>query len=552
VLAIDVSSLAELVSMSTGAGTLVRAPARYFRFPAHYHSAGALLRRPPLVLVLVHLNGPIDPCQALRFLLDTKGDICTLHAPCLFSFREWPMQSLPATAPVPATAAAPPLLERFRHAAFGAGNSQPTSDNLVAWVRAFILFHDKQHPSVLGLAEVTRFLEHVVKTSKEPLAALAQTRAALGLLYGSVLGIELGELPQPRPPRLLDQLRLVLRVRHYSRRTEDCYVHWTRRFILFHNKRHPRTMKGAEVEQFLTHLAAHEHVSASTQNQALNALLFFYKQVLEIDLGRLDAVRARRGKRLPVVLSPEEVRRVLARVAGGDGLFGLMARLLYGCGLRVSECCQLRVHDIDLARGQILVRAGKGDKDRVVMLPRSVRPELEQQLAVRRSVHQRDLARRVARVDLPAALERKYPRAAQSLEWQFVFASRQLSRCPRTGRVGRHHILEGSLQRAVAQAGGAAGLDKAIHCHTFRHSFATHLVERGTSIRAVQLLLGHESLETTMIYTHVARKGVIGVTSPLDLLGEVAAEDIQAAVDATAAWNELGGTEQQVGARPLD
>jgi integron integrase len=347
-------------------------------------------------------------------------------------------------------------------------------------------------------------------------------------------------LPQPRPPRLLDQLRLVLRVRHYSRRTEDCYVHWARRFILFHRKRHPRTMSAAEVEQFLTHLAVAERVSASTQNQALNALLFFYGQVLEIDLGRLDAVRARRGKRLPVVLTPEEVRRVLAHVVGGDGLFRLMARLLYGCGLRVTECCTLRVHDFDLGRGQMLVRGGKGDKDRVVMLPCAVRPELERQLATRRTLHERDLARSVARVDLPDALERKYPRAAQALEWQFVFASRQLSHCPRTGRVGRHHVLEGSLQRAVARAGVAAGLDRAIHCHTFRHRFATHLVECGTNIRTVQLLLGHESLETTMIYTHVARKGIGGVTSPLDLLNDLEAGDVEAAVAATGVAGRRG------------
>ncbi len=269
------------------------------------------------------------------------------------------------TGPTPA-----PLLDRLRVAALARGDSQPTAANLVGWARAFILFHNKRHPSELGLPEATHFLEHVVKTAAEPLPALAQARAALALLYGGVLGIGLGELPQPRPPRLLDQLRLVLRVRHYSRRTEDCYVHWARRFILFHRQRHPRTMNAPEVEHFLTHLAVQERVSASTQNQALNALLFFYVQVLAIDVGRLDAVRARRGQRLPIVLTPEEVRLVLGQVVGADGLFRLMARLLYGCGLRVSECCGLRVHDLDLARCQILVRGGKGNKDRVVMLPR--------------------------------------------------------------------------------------------------------------------------------------------------------------------------------------
>jgi integrase len=293
----------------------------------------------------------------------------------------------------------PPLLDRFRMAARARGDSLTTADALASWARAFIFFHDKRHPSELGLADVTHFLEHVVKTAPEPLPALAQARSALTLLYDGILGINLGELPQPRPPRLLDQLRLVLRVRHYSPRTEDCYVQWARRFILFHRKRHPRTMSSVEVEQFLTHLATKDRVSSSTQNQALNALVFLYTQVLEMDLGRFQAVRARRGQRLPVVLIPEEVCLVLPHVAGADGLFQLMARLLYGCGLRVSECCGLRVHDLHLGRGQILVRAGKGDKDRVVMLPRAVRSQLDHQLAARRMVHEQDLARGVARVE---------------------------------------------------------------------------------------------------------------------------------------------------------
>ena len=286
----------------------------------------------------------------------------------------------------PQTAAHPPrLLDRFRQASLARGDSTPTADLLTGWTRAYLLFHDKQHPATLGMGHVTHFLKHVVKTAKEPLLALAMARSALTLLYAMILRRDLGELPQPRPPRVLDQLRLVLRVRHYSLRTEDCYVNWVLRFIVFHHKRHPRTMGAAEVEQFLTHLAVRLRISASSQNQAFNALLFFYAQVLEIDLGPMNAVRARRGKRLPVVLAPEEVRRVLDRIEGANGLFSLMARLLYGCGLRVHECCSLRVRDIDLARGQILVRAGKGNKDRVVMLPQAVRPDLERQFAARRT-----------------------------------------------------------------------------------------------------------------------------------------------------------------------
>lgn len=436
--------------------------------------------------------------------------------------------------PTPRFAAPQPprLLDQIAQAARQRGASEPTTTQLASWVRAFILFHGKRHPRELGLPDATRFLEHVVRTEKQPLPALETARSALELLYGTVLGIDLGELPRPRPPRLLDQMSQVLRVRHYSPRTEACYLHWARQFILFHGKRHPRDLGAAEVEQFLTHLAVKGHVSASTQNQALNALVFLYQQVLEIDLGRFEAVRARRPKRLPVVLAQDEVAAVLARVEGGEGTFRLMARLLYGCGLRLMECCALRVKDIELARGQIVVRGGKGNKDRVVMLPRSVREDLERQLAWRRWLHERDLARGVARVELPDALERKYPRAAQELGWQFAFASRQLSRCPRTGRLGRHHVYPSSLQRAVAQAGRSAGLSRAIHCHTFRHSFATHLVERGIDLRTIQVLLGHESLETTMIYTHVARKGPAGVSSPLDLLDDLTDSEIRAAVGA--------------------
>ncbi len=421
-----------------------------------------------------------------------------------------------------ATSASKPskFLAQLCEAATRHGHSVETAETMVGWCRRFILFHGVRHPQEMGRSEAVAFLDHVAKTEKDALRAIAEAHRGLDFLYQIYLQREVGELPWPRPPRLLDQVMQAMRVKHYARTTEECYVQWIRRFILFHGKRHPRDMGTAELELFLTNLAVEGHVSASTQNQALNAIGFLYREVLEIELGKLDAVRARRPKRLPVVLATEEVAMVLALVEGADGVFALMARLLYGCGLRLMECCRLRVKDIDLARGQIMVRQGKGAKDRVVMLPKSVRGALQGQLEKRRILHERDLARGVARVDLPDALERKYPSAARALGWQFVFASRQLSDCPRTGRRGRHHVYEGSLQRAVGEAGERAGLSKRIHCHTFRHSFATHLVERGIDLRTIQVLLGHESLETTMIYTHVARKGPAGVTSPLDdLLG---------------------------------
>jgi integron integrase len=266
----------------------------------------------------------------------------------------------------------------------------------------------------------------------------------------------------------------------------------------------------------------------STQNQAFNALLFLYQQVLGIELPRLDSVRAKRPLRLPTVLSPEEVRLLLDAVRGGRGVFRLMAGLLYGAGLRREECCRVRVHDLDLYRDQLVVRHGKGGKDRVVMLPRALRPELDRQIEWRRQLHERDVAAGLARVALPDALARKYPRAAREFGWQFLFASRQRSRCPTTGDIGRHHVDPGSLARAVATAARAAGLTRRAGCHTLRHSFATHLVERGVDVRTVQLLLGHESLETTMVYVHLARKGPAGTTSPLDLLAGYTAEDLRA------------------------
>ncbi len=443
------------------------------------------------------------------------------------------MATITISAASASTPQAPRLLDQVRQMATARFGRPEPAERYVQWSRRYILFHGKRHPRALGRAQAGRFLEHVVQSEKDPLGCLEAAREALGFLYEEVLQAPLGELPYPEPPKLMDRLRRAIRLRHYSPRTETCYVDWAERFIRFHELRHPRDMGGAEIEMFLTDLAVNGHVSASTQNQGFNALLFLYQQVLAIDLPRLDAVRAKRPKRLPTVLSPEEVRQLLDVVDGGEGVFCLMAGLLYGAGLRREECCRLRVHDLDLRRQQIVVRHGKGGKDRVVMLPRSLRPELERRLAWRGALHERDLAAGLARVALPDALARKYPKAAQEFGWQFLFASRQRSRDPKTGDIGRHHIDPGSLARAVAAARQRARLTHRVGCHTLRHSFATHLVEHGVDLRTIQVLLGHESLETTMIYTHVARKGPAGVTSPLDTLPQVSAQEIRAAVEAT-------------------
>jgi integron integrase len=327
-------------------------------------------------------------------------------------------------------------------------------------------------------------------------------------------------------------------------RTEDCYLMWIKRYIFFHHKRHPAEMGGPEVQEYLTHLAVKEGVAASTQNQALWALVFLYQQVLEMELQRLDAVRARRPQRLPVVLSRPEVRLVLEAIEGYEGLYQLIARLLYGSGLRLFEGCGVRVKDLDLGRGQLMVREGKGNKDRVVMVPRALRAELEQQVEARRILHEKDLARGIAHVPLPDALARKYPNAVRELGWQFLFASRQLSRGPLTGKIGRFHIHDNALQRAVTAAVRRVGLTKRASCHTFRHSFATHPSPRpspargegvmgGVDIRTVQELLGHKDVSTTMIYTHVMEKGVARTASPLDFLDEVTPEEQAAAAAAT-------------------
>jgi len=310
-------------------------------------------------------------------------------------------------------------------------------------------------------------------------------------------------------------LRAKCRVRHYSLRTERAYLGWCRRFILANGKRHPRDMGAAEVEAFLSNLATHGHVAASTQNQALSALLFMYRQVLDIELPWMESVvRAKRPQRIPVVLSRDEVAQLLAML---DGPVWLMAALLYGTGMRLMECMRLRIKDVDFQRGEICVRDGKGGKDRRVPLPRRLRDPLGERLQKVRIIHALDVAQGHGRVWLPHALSRKYPNAAVEFGWQYWFPAAQRSTDPRSGNVRRHHVDESTLQRAVKRARTAAGIDKPASCHTLRHSFATHLLESGHDIRTVQELLGHKDLATTQIYTHVLGRGAGGVLSPLDL-----------------------------------
>lgn len=315
-------------------------------------------------------------------------------------------------------------------------------------------------------------------------------------------------------PRLLDQVRERARLRHYSLRTERAYVSWARRFILANGKRHPRLLGGAEVERFLTDLAARDDVASGTQNQALAALLFLYRDVLGLKLPWMqDVVRAKRPRRLPVVLSRAEVDRLLAAL---DGPPRLMAALLYGTGMRVMECVRLRIKDVDFERNEILVRQGKGEKDRRVPLPRALREDLQRAIERALLLHRHDLAEGFGETRLPHALAKKYPGAAREPGWQFVFPSAQRSVDPRTGRTHRHHVDDSVLQRAVKRARTLASIAKPATCHTLRHSFATHLLEAGQDIRTVQELLGHKDLGTTQIYTHVLGRGAGAVLSPLD------------------------------------
>ncbi len=315
-------------------------------------------------------------------------------------------------------------------------------------------------------------------------------------------------------PRLLDEVRLSIRRKHYSHRTEQSYVYWIRYYIRFHKMRHPRDMREAEVKHFLNYLANERHVAASTQNQALCAILYLYREVLETPLELISGVdRAKRSRHIPVVLTRSEVKAVLDRL---QGVCGLAAALLYGTGMRLSEGLQLRVNDIDFDYAQITVRGGKGDKDRVTLLPESLREPLWQQLAAVRELHNRDLEKGYGLTWLPYALDRKYPGADREWIWQYVFPSSCIAAGREDGVLRRFHMSPRTLQKAMREAVRRAGISKRAGCHTLRHSFATHLLEDGYDIRTVQELLGHRDVKTTQIYTHVLNRGGRGVRSPLD------------------------------------
>jgi integron integrase len=314
--------------------------------------------------------------------------------------------------------------------------------------------------------------------------------------------------------KLLDQVADALRVKHYSYRTEQSYVDWIRRFILFHKKRHPREMGEAEVQEFITYLATQRNLAASSQNQALSAILFLYRQVLQRELAiPPGTIRAKKAGRLPTVLSHQEALSILDNMTGTPKL---MAQILYGSGLRLMECLRLRVKDLDFDNHQIIVRDGKGGKDRTSMLPDLIVLPLKNHLVRVRSIHQEDLRAGFGEAFLPYALDRKYPAASTDIAWQYIFPASQISRDPLTGKMRRHHLDETILQKAVKEATRLAGIPKPVSPHTFRHSFATHLLESGYDIRTVQELLGHKDLKTTMIYTHVMNRGGLAVKSPLD------------------------------------
>jgi integron integrase len=402
------------------------------------------------------------------------------------------------------------------------------------WAERFVNFiRQSQSPESIAHCR-ERFLAEVASTQSASPRLLQEIDEATGLLVQLAEPAEVSALlqrpalpaqatarPLPpqlerssRPAKLIDQIRAVIRARHYSRRTEEAYIHWARQFIVFHGKRHPLEMGEIEVASFLEHLAVNKAVAASTQNQALNALVFLYGKVLQKPFGKLGTItRAKRPQRLPSVLSQAEVGSLFCAIRGS---LALMARLLYGAGVRLTECVNLRVKDINFETNQILIRDGKGFKDRMTMLPEMLKDDLFGQLKRVKLRHDDDLKIGHGHATLPYALSRKYPNLSKSWQWQYVFPAAKLVWDKDSQLWRRHHIFEDTLQRAVSAAGKLAGIEKQVSCHALRHSFATHLLEQGCDIRTVQELMGHKDVSTTMIYTHVLKKPGLGVKSPLD------------------------------------
>lgn len=314
--------------------------------------------------------------------------------------------------------------------------------------------------------------------------------------------------------KLLDQVSEQIRLRHYSYRTEKTYKQWIKQYILYHNKTHPQDLDGKALNAYLTHLAMEKKVSASTQNLARNAVLFLYKHVLKKDIGNSkDYVIAKRSRKIPTVFSQDEAKQIIAQLEGRNAL---VVKLLYGTGMRISECLQLRIKDVDFDQSLIVVRDGKGEQDRVTMLPESLRDLIKYQMDRVTYLHELDQKNDVPGAFIPFSIEKKYPNAGKELGWYFLFPGKSLSKDPVTGIVRRHHVHESNIQRSVKKAIRNTGIHKQAGCHTFRHSFATHLLENGYDIRSVQELLGHKDVRTTMIYTHVMQKGPLAVKSPLD------------------------------------
>lgn len=387
------------------------------------------------------------------------------------------------------------------------------------WVKRACAFLGVPFHQPLSLPNIEKYLEHLASSREQ--WQVEQAREAL-TLFGYFLergarAAEPAGMHADAPWRAAaEEMVRAMRLRHLSLSTEKTYLGWLRDFYRFVQGADPAGLTSKSVRDYLTHLAVERKVAASTQNQAFNGLLFFFRHVLNKDFGDMaQGLRAKRRPRLPVVLSRQEVFRLFEHL---EGTHLLLARLLYGCGLRLSEGIRLRVRDIDFERGQITVRGGKGDKDRITVLPESVKIPLREHLEGVLELHKQDLADNVPGVKLPGALERKYPNAGKEWGWQWVFPSASLSVDPRTKTVRRHHIHPNTLQRQIKQAAGAAGLAKHVCVHTLRHSFATHLLESGYDIRTIQQLLGHASVQTTMVYTHVAGKNVLGVRSPLDMV----------------------------------